>query len=87
MYVFCCLRKLVSHRICLDTVDERTPLSAILWREASRNVAFLDGWHIETLGPNQERVNPTLDTEVKDLEPHGGERVVYLMEGNPPLNS
>ena len=86
MYVFCGLRNLVSHCPYLDTVDERTPLSAILWREASRNIAFLDGWHFET-GPNQRRVNLTLDTEVKDLDPQDGKCLVYLVEGNLPLHT
>ena len=87
MCVFCCLRNLVSHRTCLDTVDERTPLSAILWRESSHNIAVLDGWHFEMLGPNQRRVNLTLETEVKDLVPHDGECLVYLVEGIPLLHT
>jgi len=69
------------------TVNKRTPLSAILWREASRNVAFLDRWHFETTGPNERRVNLPLETEVKDLEAQGGERILFLVEGNSPLHT
>jgi hypothetical protein len=39
------------------------------------------------LATNQGRVNFTLETEVKDLDPHDGEHLVYLVEGNPPLHT